>query len=115
MIDPLEKMRRTRQAPGHAASHRRWLWSGAAGQVIAEVVLLVTSPNFGTRSAEDLDIFLKAEVISDPEKTAAIQAVLVRPAPGRAQLPAVLARSRLRGQKQGVKVDLLAAPAYPPS
>jgi hypothetical protein len=47
--------------------------------MIAESGSRMLIPDFpGARSTEDPDIFLKAEVISDPEKTAAVRKALDR-------------------------------------
>ncbi len=83
MIDPLKEELRTlaRELRGHGIP---LIIGGGYGLVlrtrmIAESgsrTLILDFPS--ARSTEDLDIFLKAEVISDPKKTGAIRKALDR-------------------------------------
>jgi hypothetical protein len=116
MIDPLKEELRTlaRELQGRGIP---LIIGGGYGLVlrtkmIAESGSRTLIPDFpSARSTEDLDIFLKAEVISDPEKTAAIREVLDRCGYGPVVPNFQFQREvDYRDRSRSVKVDLLAAP-----
>lgn len=81
-------------------------------EMIAESGSRTLIPDFpSARSTEDLDIFLKAEVISNPEKTEAIREALDR-CGYEPVVPNFQFRREIdyRDRSRSIKVDLLAAP-----
>jgi hypothetical protein len=67
----------------------------------------------GTRSTNDIDIFLNAEIITDAQKTALLRSTLdglgYKPIPG-AKYYQFVQPVKYEGFPRGIKIDLLAAP-----